>query len=109
MVPLRVASPLGTTAVAVPALLDTGADSTVIPQSLARRLRLPAVGIVRVTGVTGTIRRSHVYAARLDVGGLSLVARVVGLGREAIIGRDLLSRLVVSLDGPRCMTTLRFK
>jgi hypothetical protein len=41
-----------------------------------------------------------VHAATIEVGGLSLVARVVAFTDEAILGRDVLNEAVAKLDGP---------
>ena len=107
VLPLRVASPLRGEGVLLPALLDTGADCTLIPVRVARRLRLPRVGRTRVAGVTGDEQIASVHAARVEVAGIALIAPLVALGEESIIGRDLLNRWHVDLDGPRAVARVR--
>jgi predicted aspartyl protease len=80
-------------------LVDTGADCTMIPTHVAEALALPLVDRVDVHGVGGTAH-AHVYAAHVRIAGLREVVRLVALGDEALLGRDLLNRLTVELDGP---------
>ncbi len=91
----------------VPALLDSGADCTLVPEAVARALRLPAVDEITITGVAGGERRVSVHAARLGFAGGSVLARVAALGKEAILGRDLLNQVLLRLDGPRLTLDLR--
>ena len=100
VVPVRVSRPLGEEAVLLSMLVDTGADCTLVPVSLVRQLRLPRIDVVGLTGIGGTRRRSTVHAAAIEVGGLSLVTRVVAFTVEAILGRDVLNEAVARLDGP---------
>ncbi len=104
--PILLGSPDSERRVLVPALVDTGADCCVVAMAVARGLRLPAVGRTAVQGVTGPSRMAWVYAARVDLAGVSMLARFVALGSETILGRDVLERLVVRLDGPRQLLTL---
>ncbi len=106
-VALRVASPLRSDGVMLRALLDTGADCTLIPLRVAQRLRLPRVGRIRITGVTGDEKSASLHAARLQVAGVTSLTRIAALGDETIIGRDLLNQWRVALDGPKGVTTLR--
>jgi predicted aspartyl protease len=104
VLPVRIATPGSESAVVLEVLLDTGADCTLVPRALARTLGLPAVDQVWVEGVGGSARRATVHAARVEFGGVRCLARVVGFGDEAVLGRDLLNRVVALLDGPagRC-------
>jgi predicted aspartyl protease len=81
-------------------LVDTGADCTLIPTRIARSLHLPIVDRVEVQGVGGRARSATVHAARLRVGTLRALVRVVAFGDEALLGRDILNRLVLQCDGP---------
>jgi predicted aspartyl protease len=103
VLPLRIASPLGSDGIAIQALVDTGADASVLPASIAQRLRLPTVGLVDLVGVTGASRRAPLVAARVAFGRGSVLGRFAVLGREAIIGRDLLNGVITRLDGPAGM------
>lgn len=81
-------------------LVDTGADCTLIPVAFARSLRLPVVDRILVQGVGGHAERVPVHAARLRIGTLRALTRVVALGEEALLGRDILNKLVLTIDGP---------
>ncbi len=108
MVPLRISHPRSRDeAVVVTALVDSGADCTCIPESIAMRLRLPIVDLADVEGVGGLRNRVPLHAARVEIATLRRIVRVVALEDEAIVGRDVLAHCVVSLDGPRGMTTFR--
>ncbi len=98
---IRVAAPSGGAAFALLAVVDTGADITLVPEALARTLDLPVVSHVRIAGVTGAAARADVLAADIDLSGNRVLAEIVAFGNEAIVGRDLLNRLVLRLDGPR--------
>ncbi|MGH9382158.1 MAG: hypothetical protein ACRD2Z_16335 [Thermoanaerobaculia bacterium] len=84
-----------------PGLVDSGADCTLIPPSMARSLRLPAVGSIEIEGVGGGGGIATVYAAFLEMAESRFLARLAAFGDELIIGRDLLNRVVILLDGPR--------
>jgi predicted aspartyl protease len=82
-------------------LVDTGADVSVVPDGVARDLRLPVVGQIAVRGITGPLRNARVYAAEVEAGGGRNLVEVVGMGGDALIGRDLLNQWTVTLRGPR--------
>jgi predicted aspartyl protease len=98
---VRVAAPPDGAGIGVVAVVDTGADVTLIPEAAARLLGLPAVSEIRITGVTGVAETADVCAAVMELAGHRGLAEVVAFGSEAIVGRDLLSRFVLRLDGPR--------
>lgn len=100
VVPVRISGPVGEEAVMLPMLVDTGADCTLVPASIARQLALPQIDVIGLTGVGGARSRATVHAASVELGGLRLLARVVAFVDEAILGRDVLNRAVVTLDGP---------
>lgn len=100
VVPVRISGPIGEDAVMLPMLVDTGADCTLVPASMIRQLGLPAIDTIVLTGVGGARRRATVHAAAIELGGLRLLARVVAFADEAILGRDILNQVVVTLDGP---------
>lgn len=101
ILPLLVGRPGLPPTISVVALVDTGADITVIPQSVARRLRLPAIGSVRVRGVGGAIQQAPLYSAVVELAGTKDHVEVLALGEETLVGRDLLNRWTVRLRGPQ--------
>jgi predicted aspartyl protease len=107
VVPLWVAAPGSRDGAVIPVILDSGADCTLVPQAVARALRLPAIDEIWIEGVGGTARRARVHAARVQLAQLRRLARVVGFGREAVLGRDLLNQLVARLDGPALELSFR--
>jgi len=106
VLPVRLGPPRTEPATAVAALVDSGADVTVLPEGLPQALGLPQVSVVTVRGVAGTARLP-VYAAEVEAADRRQIVEVVGLGGEALLGRDLLNRWVVVLDGPRRTLRLR--
>lgn len=100
VVPVRVSKPLGEDAVLVPMLVDTGADCTLLPMSTIRQLALPQVEVIALSGIGGARQRSTVHAAAIQLGVLRLLARVVAFTDEAILGRDILNQVLMTLDGP---------
>jgi predicted aspartyl protease len=80
-------------------LVDTGADCTLIPAQVARSLRLPVVDRMQIEGVAG-IALATIHAARVHVGGIRVLARVAAYGDEALLGRDVLNKMLLDIDGP---------
>lgn len=101
VLPIRVSAPAGGAGVGLVALVDTGADLSVIPKSAAEALALPVVSTTRVQGVIGIAQSTRVFAAAIEVAGTTHLVELVGLGDEAILGRDLMNFFVLKLDGPR--------
>lgn len=100
VIPVRISAPVGEDAVVLPMLIDTGADCTLVPMALVRRLGLPEVDVIGITGVGGARQRATLHAASVELGERRLLARVVAFADEAILGRDVLNQIVATLDGP---------
>lgn len=84
------------------ALVDSGSDGTIIPVNILERVSARCVGDARMVGVIGGSIVVDVYLATLIIGTHTMSAvRVVAAmdGAEAIIGRNVLNRLVVTLNG----------
>ena len=104
MVPVRISlpigQPVGEEAVVLPMLVDTGADCTLVPAQVVRRLGLPQIDVIGLTGIGDAKRRATVHAAAVEFGGVRVLARIVAFVDEAILGRDVLNQAVMRLDGP---------
>lgn len=100
VVPLEVRHPREASAVLLPAVIDTGADITMLPVDLAAQLGLPNVGRVVVSGLDGLPRILPVRAAGVRVAGVTFIVEAACHGTEALVGRDVLNRLIVRLNGP---------
>jgi len=81
--------------------LDTGADLTVIPESLVPQLALGARAHVWARGYDGTFSQRPVYYVRLSLEGHELPAvRCIATDRRnVLVGRNVLNRFVITLDG----------
>ena len=87
----------------VPALIDSGAGVTTIPVSVVSNLGLQQVGEVFLRGAQGPRQKRWIYRITLDFLGNVFVGHpVVALDRDFILlGRDLLNRHRLLLDGPQ--------
>jgi len=85
------------------ALIDTGADGTLVPQSLIDELGAPPIDQVRVRSHWGEWRHAQLFTVDIGIGAFRLPAiEVVGddQGQEIVLGRNVLNRLRLLLDGP---------
>ncbi len=91
------------------AIVDTGADGTLLPQRWLNEINAPLVDEVSLRSHWGESRIARVYSVDLGIGELRLPGvEVVGdeLGDEALLGRNVLNRLKLLLDGPLSSTRL---
>lgn len=89
--------------VRVTALVDSGADATMLPIHVLRSVGARYVETRYVRGVTGTRQVADTFLAVIQIGQHTIPtseAVAVIRGEEAILGRDVLNRLIVTLDGP---------
>lgn len=98
-----VRAPGGVDWVEVDAKVDTGADVCTLPLHVARRLDVPAVRVARATDFSGAPVEVIVYAADFDLDDRWLEALDVLVTERpyALLGRNLLRRALLHLDGPR--------
>jgi predicted aspartyl protease len=108
-VPVRVSAPFGLDAETVEGKLDTGADLCAVPERLVTELDLPPVRAVRAAGFQGTPEEVVVYRLDLEIDGLSFphVEALATRRPYVIVGRNVLRRLLVRLDGPREQLEIR--
>src|SRR5438034_4596789 len=87
--------------------LDTGAGLSVIPQRVVAELALSPHGRIWARSYDGAYSRRPVYFARFVIEGRELAAvQCLAIEREtALVGRNVLNRFVIILDGPK----LRFE
>jgi predicted aspartyl protease len=97
------------------AVVDSGAQFSAIDAGLAQRLGLPRTlaAPLLAYGVSGHPQMTHTVTASLALPGLAIpalrpaalqladIAQVTGRDFQLLIGRDVLSRLVVEADFPR--------
>ena len=85
------------------ALVDSGADFTIVPAALVAQLNLPVVRPVYVSSHWQDRRSAYVYEVDIRVGDMVLPAvDVVGdrHGAQVLLGRNLLNKLDLRLQGP---------
>jgi len=87
----------------ITALVDTGADATVVPIEYLDRIKAPMTIEMWARGKWGGRRRVNLFLVDVHIGESVLPhVQVVGdeVGDEIILGRDVLNKLKLLLDGP---------
>ena len=91
------------------AVLDTGADGTLVPARTLARFRTAETDRAWIVSQWGEYRLAKAYMLDVHIGSLRLPAiRVVSdeRGKEVILGRDVLNKLRLLLDGPAQTTEI---
>jgi hypothetical protein len=91
------------------ALVDSGADATMLPIAALQAIGALYVQPARIQGVTGVPSAVDIYSVSVQVGPRrihTVDAIAIRTGAEAILGRDVLNQLVVTMDGPVGVTTI---
>ncbi len=92
----------------LPALADTGADISVLPIAVLETVRAVRIGDIPIKGFDNRPSKLTLYSIRLQIRDLPVLeVEVVGSDTvtHAIVGRDVLNRYDIRLDGPnRAMT-----
>ncbi len=91
------------------ALIDTGADLTIVPLSYLQQIKAPRISQGQVRSLWGDTQTVDVYAVALAIQGLQFSALQVladATEPEIILGRTVLNRLKIVLDGPSAMLEL---
>lgn len=88
----------------LPALMDSGADGTIVPINYLNEILAPSTVEMTIRSQWGERHRVLLYLVDVQIGSLTLPGvEVVGdeISDEIVIGRDILNRLRVLLDGPK--------
>jgi predicted aspartyl protease len=100
----------GSAAEEIPAQIDTGADLSVIPWRLVEGLRLVPLDSVSALGFGGQVLTLPTFLVELQIRDLGPVTvKVLASDDEpyAVLGRDVLNRFWISLDGPELALEVR--
>ncbi len=93
----------------LPAIVDTGADATLVPLKYLLDIEATIGGRNRLRSQWGERREVNLYLVDLEIEQAILPGIwVIGdeLSDEVILGRNVLNRLRLLLDGPAGKTTL---
>lgn len=85
-------------------IVDTGADQTVVPAAAIHKLQLTLSNRVSVRGFGGAGTILNEYEVTLAIAGLAsiTIAALSAIpGLTPVLGRDVLNRYRIVLDGPR--------
>ena len=88
----------------LPALVDSGADGTIVPINYLDEIQAPSTVDMSIRSQWGESHWVLLYLVDVQIGDLTLPGiEVVGdeISNEIVIGRDILNRLQVLLDGPK--------
>ena len=92
----------GRIASALEAVIDSGADTSLVPIHILQPLAPPLSETRRVRSLWGERREFKSFIIEMRIGPMILpVVEVLGYsGDEIILGRDILNKLWLELDGP---------
>lgn len=91
------------------AVVDTGSDGTLIPTHYLEQVEAIDVGDAILHGVLGEAREIHLYEVDLHIGARLLPSVIVvgdDQGSEVLLGRNVLNKLILLLDGQTGETEL---
>lgn len=92
------------------ALIDSGADATILPINVLQAIKARRVEMRHMRGVTGVRKRVGIYTVTIQISTHIIhTVHTVASDTEttAILGRDVLNHLVVTLDAPAGVTEIR--
>ena len=85
------------------ALVDTGADVTIVPLSILQEMNALAIDSAFIRSYWGERRSVRIYLVDISLEGV-LLPTVEVIGEKTtgpiLLGRDVLNKLVLLLDGP---------
>jgi len=94
----------------VQALLDTGSDGSLVPITYLEQILAPPMTDTHIRSHWGEWRSAQLFAVDIELGSLRLPdVFVVGdeQGTEIVLGRNVLNKLHLLLDGPAGQTDIR--
>ncbi|MCX6030822.1 MAG: hypothetical protein NT169_16190 [Chloroflexi bacterium] len=94
----------------VQALLDTGSDGSLVPIAYLEEILAPPMADTHIRSHWGEWCAAQLFAVDLELGSLRLPGVfVVGdeQGNEIVLGRNVLNKLRLLLDGPSAFTDFR--
>jgi hypothetical protein len=94
----------------VPAQLDSAGDRTLLPASVVQSLSLPQIGSILIGGAGGLTQAMPSYPVEIVIHNLpSMTMELVASPGEnwILLGRDVLNKFVVMLDGPQLALEIR--
>lgn len=92
------------------ALIDTGSDGTLVPIALLEDILAPILSETRIRSHWGEWRSVQLFLVDIDLGNMTMPSVfVVGdeTGDEIVLGRNVLNKLDLALDGPAQVTEIR--
>lgn len=93
----------------LPALVDSGADGTMILVDALQEIKAAYEDSVQMYGITGGASTVDRYLISVRIGPhlIRAIHAIAGpTNSEAILGRDVLNELVVTLNGPAFVTEI---
>lgn len=106
---VMIASAVTSRTIQLQAIVDTGADASIVPVRYLRQIGAQPAFEASLRSQWGERRVIFLYLVDMRIGSLTLPSVfVVGddRGDETILGRDVLNKLVVTLDGPQKLTAI---
>jgi len=94
----------------VQALLDTGSDGSLVPIAYLEQILAPPMADTHIRSHWGEWRLAQLFAVDIELGSLRLLdVFVVGdeHGTEILLGRNVLNKLRLLLDGPAGQTDIK--
>jgi len=94
----------------VPALLDTGSDGSLVPIAYLEQILAPPMADTHIRSHWGEWRAAQLFAVDIELGSLRLPGVfVIGdeQGTEIVLGRNVLNKLRLLLDGPAGRSDIR--
>lgn len=107
---VKIGSPDGSRESAfVAAKVDSGADRTLVPVSLVENLQIQSCEVGKFAGLGGHIYEFAIYEVLLTIQGLPPIPVLAGATEHEsypLLGRDVLNRYSIHLDGPNQRLTI---